>query len=611
MKENLNEQGDPLNYSKKLTFDSNLDTNANLEYINRWNDNFIRDPDFDDEKKIYKKPMDNIIVADLTNLKEQIYNGKYKKDKDKYGVISKNFMSNLMYIRLYFMDCENILWEILNANKNFTNVNNESIAEVDLSNQLNETQNSRMKKLMETNFGNRLIKDSNYDASDVEDCYFEYAKSKYADRYFFYFSRLRKLSEYTFHSVNKEYKKYNVENIKKVKAEMEQNKANIEKLQRQRRKQEEEADQASNNTSSEISQLKNQNDQESINQLKKLNNNLIAKKQLVTDTNQKITELQTQNLELQKILDHPLTKFYKEHKDEIETVKKEIGDIKEGWKRQYQKFIFAYLLEHPEQISNLEKIIEKHWTSETAIDFSEFLIKQTNHKNFSYACLEFDNLLNSRNSSFDAPSRQAKLDLYEKYENEIKSLDQNKRILINSLLCENDSKKTLKYKFVGKATCIFYWCLKIAFLISIGPILLCAPLTILALLSLLFSWISFSLGLSLCSDDALVRLFRFCLFNEYCGPLSFITIYPSTAFLTILYISLAVLAIATIFLVYKKIQYYYFEKSLKHPPEDKDLDKKLNQDISKESDIYSSINHEPLISDLDSSEKVSSNAKNK
>ena len=89
--------------NKKLTFDSNLDTNANSEYINHWNDNFIRDPNFDDEKKIYKKPMDNIIVADLTNLKEQIYNGKYKKDKDKYGVISKNFMSNLMYLRLYFM----------------------------------------------------------------------------------------------------------------------------------------------------------------------------------------------------------------------------------------------------------------------------------------------------------------------------------------------------------------------------------------------------------------------------------------------------------------------------------------------------------------------------
>ena len=230
MKKNSKGQDNPLNYSKKLTFDSNLDTNANLEYINRWNDNFIRDPDFDDEKKIYKKPMDNIIVADLTNLKEQIYNGKYKKDKDKYGVISKNFMSNLMYIRLYFMDCENILWEILNANKNFTNVNNESIAEVDLSNQLNETQNSRIKKLMETNFGDRLIKDSNYDASDVEDCYLEYAKSKYADRYFFYFSRLRKSSEYTFHSVNKEYKKYNVENIKKVKAEIKKNEKSIGNL---------------------------------------------------------------------------------------------------------------------------------------------------------------------------------------------------------------------------------------------------------------------------------------------------------------------------------------------------------------------------------------------
>ena len=35
MKKNSKGQDNPLNYSKKLTFDSNLDTNANLEYINR------------------------------------------------------------------------------------------------------------------------------------------------------------------------------------------------------------------------------------------------------------------------------------------------------------------------------------------------------------------------------------------------------------------------------------------------------------------------------------------------------------------------------------------------------------------------------------------------
>ncbi len=391
--------------NKKLTFDSNLDTNANLEYINRWNNNFIRDPNFDDEKQIYKKPMDTIIVADLTNLKEQIYNGQYKENKDKYGVISKNFMSNLMYIRLYFMDCENILWEILNANKNFTNVNNESIAEVDLSNQLNETQNSRIKKLMETNFGNRLIKDSNYDASDVEDCYFEYANSKYVDRYFFYFSMLRNLSKYSFENTKKEYGKYNVESIEKVKAKIKRNEETVRRFKAQV----EEVTLEISVITSDILALQNKNNQKSIDKSKQLNSELIVKNMLLTATNSKISNLNTKNLDLQRILEEPLTKFYSEHKDEIETVKKEIGDIREGWKRQYQKFIFAYLLEHPERISNLQTIIEKHWTEQITIAFSEFLIKHSDHDNFSYACFEFDNLLKSRNWFLDSSSRHPNL----------------------------------------------------------------------------------------------------------------------------------------------------------------------------------------------------------
>ena len=637
MKENI-DNTNPIDLesdNKKLTFDSNLDTNANLEYINRWNDNFIRDPDFDDEKQDYKKPIDKIIETDLSEFKKQIYTKQNTNDQGKYGVISEKFMSELMFERLYLMDWENILWEFLNANKNFTNVNNESIAEVDLSSQLNKTQNSRIEKLMNTNFNDRLIKDNNYDANNVENYYFEYAKSKYVDRYFFYFSRLRDLSEYSFENTKKEYGKYNIENIKKVEAEMEQNKANIEKLQCQRRKQEEEADQASNNTSSEISQLKNKNDQESINQLKKLNNNLIAKKQLVTDTNQKITELQTQNLELQKILDHPLTKFYKEHKERIEIVKQEIEDIKKGWKRQYEKFIFAYMLEHPERISNLEKIVEKHWTKETAIAFSEFLIKQTNHKNFSYACLEFDNLLNSRNSSFDAPSRQAKLDLYEKYENEIKSLDQNKRIVINSLLCENYRGNMPIFKKIKWALCItlvgifgFFVIpplLRVyAILSAVSPVFLIVCCTTVALLivNTILSGAKTPFEYKYTKSALLMGISGLSLVPEIiaiCCSLSFYPYLPalSISLLILCFIIVACVTAATISVIYKKIQCYYFEKRLRRPPEEKDLSQALNQYMSKENDKLSDINNSqnnnnfPLFSDLDSSVEISNNVKNK
>ena len=229
MKENINNTNpiDLESDNKKLIFDSNLDPEINSEYINHWNDNFIRDPDFDDEKQIYKKPMDKIIETDLSEFKKQIYTKQNTNDQGKYGVISEKFMSYLMYERLYLMERENILWEILNANKNFTNANSKNIAEVDLFRQLNETQNSRIEKLMNTNFNDRPIKDNNYDASDVEDCYFEYAKSKYVDRYFFYFSRLRDLSKYSFSTAKQEYEKYNVENIKKVKSEIETNQKSI------------------------------------------------------------------------------------------------------------------------------------------------------------------------------------------------------------------------------------------------------------------------------------------------------------------------------------------------------------------------------------------------
>lgn len=560
--------------NKKLIFGSNLDSEINSEYINHWNDNFICDPKFDDKEQIYKKPMKKVIYADLRGMREQICNKKHGENKNNYGVISKDFMSYLMYERFYLVDCENVLWEILNASKNFTNANSKNIAEVDLSGQLNETQNSRIEKLMKTNFGDRLIEDNNYDASDVEDCYFEYAKSKYVDRYFFYFSRLRDLSRYGFDNTNEEYEKYNVENIKKVKSEIEINKASISKFQNQAN----EADLELNVISSKISMLKDKNDEESINQSKKLNDDLMVKNRLFTDTNQTINKLKTKNLELQKILDDPLTKFYEENQKETEIVKREIDDIKEGWKRQYQKFIFAYMLEHPDKILKLSKIIKEHWTNKTAIAFSEFLIKHANHSNFSYACLEFDNLLKNKNLYFDSSSKQSKSNLYKKYKSQIEGLDQNKRMFIDSLLRANDQEETLEYKFVGKASCIFYCCLRIALIIGVGPMLLWFPVGLIVagvcgILALVF----LCMGL-LPVARALVWFGNFC-FNadqSYSYPVWMLTkLYPSTIFLTILYISLTILAIAAIFLTYKKIQYYYFEKNLKRPSEEKNLVKQL------------------------------------
>ena len=475
--------------NKKLTFDSNLDPEINSEYINHWNDNFIRDPDFDDEKQDYKKPMDKIIETDLSEFKKQIYTKQNTNDQGKYGVISEKFMSYLMYERLYLMERENILWEILNANKNFTNVNNESIAEVDLSNQLNETQNSRIKKLMETNFGDRLIKDSNYDASDVEDCYLEYAKSKYADRYFFYFSRLRKLSEYTFHSVNKEYKKYNVENIKKVKAEIKKNEKSIYPLP----KHVDEANPALNEIRSKTSKLKDKDDGKSINDSEKL-----------------------------------------------------IDDIKEGWRRQYYKFIFAYMLEHPDKIPKLKNVI-RDFDSDTKLKFIEFLLKYTNHKNFYDAFYGFARTCEMNGLSF----RKEKNTLLSQYSDKINELGYNEQKIIRLLLSNNEITGWEAYRAN----------LFVVFVLSIVDVLLVG-------VPCVFPYV-------------------------YAGIIDLILHGSSKALMLVVtssvsfYIFIALAAVCAIWLVINEIKLNSFEKSLQRSPRRKSLEieQQLTQSLQERSDL--------------------------
>ena len=109
LKENMNLSDNLKSKNKKLIFDSSLDSEINSEYINHWNDNFICDPKFDDKEQIYKKPMKKVIYADLRGMREQICNKQHGENKNNYGVISKDFMSYLMYERFYLVDCENVL----------------------------------------------------------------------------------------------------------------------------------------------------------------------------------------------------------------------------------------------------------------------------------------------------------------------------------------------------------------------------------------------------------------------------------------------------------------------------------------------------------------------
>lgn len=600
MKENLEEQGDPLNDSKKLTFDSKLDKNANLIYIKSCNEKFIDNPKLDQKRYDYITNIKVYVDKDVNVLVNRLKN--QKQWEDKFGAYCEGdylFMSSLTIKWFDLINYEKILWDILNAKKALFKVHysyndfgnkvadSATLNTGELSNLLTETRRGRSAKIDELidklimkltesdgNDNDRDNKTVNNDLSDVEDCYFEYVKSEYADRYFFYFSRLRNLSEYVFENVNKEYEKYNVENIKEVESEMKTNKASINKLQKQLT----EAELTVNVLSSEISRY----DEKSINNSEELKtdlNNLIANNKFITDTNPKISELETKNQELQKILDHPLTKFYQEHKKEIEIVKKEIDDIKESWKQQYCKFMFAYMLERPDEIWKLRHIIED-FGADVQFKFIEFLLKHTDHQNFAYTCYKFDNLLKEKRWLFGEKDQSTKNGLKTKYNEGIKNLGCNTLTVVNSLL--SNDKETFLDKHMYKSWALLRWTFDILIFVVIAPILIqliilpcvCPIIICILLILTVISGIGFfDFGNTII--QSLFKAIDFCYGNLITAG----AMYSSTVFAAIFWVAVAAFAIAVIFWAYKGYMHGQFEKNLKRPPKEKDLIKELNQGI--------------------------------
>ena len=242
MKKNSKGQDNPLNDSEKLTFDSDLDKNANLTYIKSCNERFIDNPKRKDIttwiKRYVNQDRQGVFSKNCFKSQEQW--------KGKFGIYTKDddntiYMSCLTAWYFDLINYEKILRCILNSGEILLEVNysyndfgdkvphSATPNQTKLSNLLENTRKDRSaeieKLIMElTNSdennngqGNKTVDD---DLSDVDDYYLEYAKSERADRYFFYFSRLRDLSEYINQSLEKEYDKYNSENISKIQGEV-------------------------------------------------------------------------------------------------------------------------------------------------------------------------------------------------------------------------------------------------------------------------------------------------------------------------------------------------------------------------------------------------------
>ena len=391
-----------------------------------------------------------------------------------------------------------------------------------------------MMKLTESDENDgKAIKLVNNDLSDGEDCFLEYAKSEYADRYFFYFSRLIDLFEDMDDSIEKEFNKYNSKKTSEIKKQL-----NLYK-----------------------NDIKNINGQQEF-------------------QSEAIREAQNKNKEQQKILNHPLTKFYK-NEAQIEKIKKEIDKIKKRWKRQYYKFIFAYMLECPGEIWKLRNVI-KNFDSDVQFKFIEFLLKHTDHQNFAYTCYKFDNLLKRNAWLFRTEDQSKKIGLKNKYNKEIENLGCNTLTVVDSLL--SDAKKTFLDKHMCKSWVLLGWTFGILLSVIIAPILI----------QLIIDFIFF-----------------LCFLGD-----SHITaglIYRSTAFATIFWITVATFAIAIIFWAYKGHMHSRFEKNLKHPPKEKDLSPELNQNMSKKKTYLNGINSdknytkELLLSGLCKNKERSSN----
>ena len=262
--------------------------------------------------------------------------------------------------------------------------------------------------------------------------------------------------------------------------------------------------------------------------------------------------------EQKEILNHPLTTFYK-NEAQIEKIKKEIEDIKKRYKHQYQKFIFAYMLEHPDEIYKLRNVI-KDFGSSVQFKFIEFLLKHTKHKNFAYACYEFDDLLKRQLWLFEKEDQSAKDKLKDYYKTNIENLGCNTLKVVNSLL--SNDKETFLEKHMCRSWVGLGWTFGILLAVIIAPI-----------------------PIQLITDF----IFFLCLLGD-----SHITaglIYGSTVFATIFWIAVAAFAIAIIFWAYKGCMHGHFEKSLKRPPKAKDLNQKLNQYKPKERGKFSDLNN--------------------
>ncbi len=469
--------------------------------------------------------------------------------------------------------------DIVQINYSYSDFGNQRISDVtlnetkllDLLNNARNDRSAEIQKLIikltesDKNSGDQSDKTVNDDFSDVDDYYFEYAKSEYADRYFFYFSRLSDLSEDVDHSSEKEFNEYNCEKTNEIERQL--------KLCE--------------------------------NDIKNTNNSQQFQSKIMQ-------EVKNKNEEQQKILGHPLTEFYK-NEAQIKKIKKEINDIKKDWKRQYYKFIFAYMLERPDEIYKLRNVIE-NLGKDVQFKFIEFLLKHTDHQNFAYACYKFDDLLKIRDWLFKKKDQLTKNELKIKYETEIKKLNPSTIHVVNSLL--SNDKETFLERHMYRSWVGLGWTFGILITVIIAPIpiqLIVLPFIFPTILGILFTLTLIS---GLCLFDfgktimqSLMKAFNFCWSNTITAG----AIYSSTAFAAIFWIAIVAFVIAVIFWAYKGYMHNRFEKSLKRSPEEKDFILELSRDMPKENNKFSDLNNNkdnnncPRFSNSNSNMKMSIN----
>ena len=243
--------------------------------------------------------------------------------------------------------------------------------------------------------------------------------------------------------------------------------------------------------------------------------------------------------------------------NELESAQHILKDIQKNRGNAFHQFIYLYMLENPNKITELKK---RYGLS--IWDFMDFLLKRKEHPNFNRALYEIDKAKCSKDFQDEEGDKRTKI--LKDVQHSINNLNENQRKLVNDLF-NNGYSDDLENSWMRKAFWILFAGISLFVVIATAPLLaIIIPDVFMGLVSLLASVIGVILLCAAASNGtgAGAELAELLLCESWKGMpwLTFKTIpiipyYCSTFFFIAIAITAAFLIGAVAFYIYKKHQF--------------------------------------------------------